>query len=388
MTLHRPLTLALAVAVTATSGCAAIQRRLHLGQYARQTQARPVASLDSAGSANSAVDGYYDAAAKAILRRDYADALDLLQEARAHKADDVRVLNAFGVIYDKLGRYDLSSRYYAQARALDPGSAIIANNMAYSLVMQQRSSAQTQPLLTALAVEPDPIFRVASSLRTRPVDVGLQITGPGAAEAVAARGVAPLLIAAAPPPLLQRVSFTNRTPAVGPVGLAPSLVAAAVAPPPPAKPRLIAVAPGVMRLEAGGPTGAVSIPARGAPIMLARGGPLPAHSGLMLTGHPLTIVDASGSSDGAQRVRQTLAGRGWTIQIASTAPRTSQTVIRYDRDNLPIAQGLARSLPMPVRLAECMDACSGVRLIVGADAVAFNLKATVHHADRRRTAHA
>ena len=29
--------------------------------------------------------------------------------------DDIRVLNAFGVVYDKLGRFDLSARYYDEA---------------------------------------------------------------------------------------------------------------------------------------------------------------------------------------------------------------------------------------------------------------------------------
>lgn len=89
-------------------------------------------------------DGYYAAARSAIERRDYAAALDLLQTAQEGKSDDVRVLNAFGVVYDKLGRFDLSQRYYAQARALDPSSTILANNLAYSAVMQGRMAAPAQ----------------------------------------------------------------------------------------------------------------------------------------------------------------------------------------------------------------------------------------------------
>jgi Flp pilus assembly protein TadD len=85
-------------------------------------------------------DADYAGAVSAIHRRDYAGALDFLQAGRLRKADDVRVLNAFGVVYDKLGRFDLSERYYLQALAIDPASAIVAGNLAYSLALQGRSA--------------------------------------------------------------------------------------------------------------------------------------------------------------------------------------------------------------------------------------------------------
>lgn len=95
------------------------------------------------GADLSTVDGgYYADAIAALNVRDYARALDLLQMARAKKPDDVRVFNAFGVVYDKLGRFDLSARYYAQAKALDPGSVIVARNLAYSARLQQQATAQ------------------------------------------------------------------------------------------------------------------------------------------------------------------------------------------------------------------------------------------------------
>jgi Flp pilus assembly protein TadD len=91
--------------------------------------------------------GLYQDAVKAVGQRDYARALDLLQAARARRPDDARVWNAFGVVYDKLGRFDLSPRYYAKAEALDPGSAIVATNRAYSALMQGKGA----PPVTALA---------------------------------------------------------------------------------------------------------------------------------------------------------------------------------------------------------------------------------------------
>jgi tetratricopeptide (TPR) repeat protein len=108
-------------------------------QHAKLVQIRPVKEAASADL--SPDDRYYEAAAAAIIRRDYAEALDDLQAARARKPDDIRVLNAFGVVYDKLGRFDLSARYYAQAKVLDPGSEIVSNNIAYSLAMQSRAGS-------------------------------------------------------------------------------------------------------------------------------------------------------------------------------------------------------------------------------------------------------
>jgi hypothetical protein len=80
--------------------------------------------------------GYYETAVDAIYAQHYALALEYLQAARAVKPDDVRVLTAFGVVYDKMGRFDLSARYYAQAAALDPQSTIVAHDVKYSRTLQ------------------------------------------------------------------------------------------------------------------------------------------------------------------------------------------------------------------------------------------------------------
>jgi hypothetical protein len=98
-------------------------------------------------------DGYYHSAVTAIDARDYARALDFLQAARQRRPDSVPVLNAFGVVYDKLGRFDLSARYYAQARALDPNSPVVQANMAYSAALQGIASA---PIRMAEAASPAP----------------------------------------------------------------------------------------------------------------------------------------------------------------------------------------------------------------------------------------
>jgi hypothetical protein len=83
------------------------------------------------------LDRLYADAVHEIEHRDYASALDLLQMARARKVDDPRVLTAMGVIYDKLGRFDLSDRYYTLAEAADPGSKVVAMDRAYSQRLQR-----------------------------------------------------------------------------------------------------------------------------------------------------------------------------------------------------------------------------------------------------------
>lgn len=119
------------------SGCASLPRLSHW------VTIKPVHSDESREMARS--EGYYAGVVAAIERRDYAQALNLLQVARTRAPNDVRVLNAFGVVYDKLGRFDLSARYYAQARALDAGSPILAANIAYSAILQRRAEAPSLP---------------------------------------------------------------------------------------------------------------------------------------------------------------------------------------------------------------------------------------------------
>src|SRR5258706_7664843 len=123
-----------ALLMLATGACALMPHRTHW------VKATP-AAVALAGPQVATDEAYYQDAARAISRRDYARALELLQAARARKADDARVLNAFGVVYDKLGRFDLSVRYYAQAEVADPNSPIVAQNRAYSAFLLARATA-------------------------------------------------------------------------------------------------------------------------------------------------------------------------------------------------------------------------------------------------------
>ena len=119
--------------------------------------------------------GYYERAVTAINDRRYALALEYLQAARNQKPDDVRVLTAFGVNYDKLGRFDLSARYYGQAGALDPKSWIVAADMDYSRKLQGISASG----LTAVAANAEPNHdqeirpRTVPAVEAAPIPVGV-----------------------------------------------------------------------------------------------------------------------------------------------------------------------------------------------------------------------
>ena len=110
---------------------------------------RPVATQTNPDAPSDL--GYYQNAVDAIGKRDYGLALNFLQAARAKEPNSARVLNAFGVVYDKLGRFDLSARYYEMARAADPQSTIVANNLAYSHVLQQLVNGDITPAQLAAA---------------------------------------------------------------------------------------------------------------------------------------------------------------------------------------------------------------------------------------------
>jgi tetratricopeptide (TPR) repeat protein len=165
------LTACCCLVLPALGGCSVWGRLTGQGQFAGRApldvHVRAVPNPDLAPPDPAAVvNRLYARAADAIRARDYALALDLLQVAAARAPGDVRVLNAQGVVYDELGRFDLSGRYYARALQADPNSAIVANNIAYSARLQGLRASS--PTLQAAAPSPAPVPAGASSLAASP----------------------------------------------------------------------------------------------------------------------------------------------------------------------------------------------------------------------------
>ena len=157
-----------ALAAALLMGAAGCAHLPHSAEWVKVRPISPTAAREGPGS-----NGYYTGAVAAISRRDYAAALDLLQAARARDPRDVRVLNAFGVVYDKLGRFDLSARYYAEGRALAPDSPILASNLAYSAALEQRAEAHADDVpaqapvlaLAPVIATPRPLIGMPGAIR-------------------------------------------------------------------------------------------------------------------------------------------------------------------------------------------------------------------------------
>jgi len=269
-----------------------------LFQGGQSRQAPPGTRIVQAGLKPSI--GYYESAVAAVNARRYALALEYLQTARAQNPNDVRVLTAFGVVYDKLGRFDLSARFYTQAAALDPQSKIVAADLDYSRRLQGFAASDSAPRIVA--------------------------TAPPLAEQVQGRAIAelPQLPAATMPAARVMVASASSQRTV----TRPEVAA-----------RLRAKVDASQRVKS-----------------------------VFLTGHPLTIVDASGQRDGGKPVRSYLSGLGWSLAKGEDPkmPTRTQTVIVYREPMIAVAKALARTLSLPMRLTVSNDV-QGLQLVLGGD---------------------
>lgn len=181
------------------AGCSTLgghlARLFHVEQPAK-LEVRAVAANDQAQEVArrpSLIDRLYGQARYKIELRDYADALDLLQLARDGAPDDARVLNAMGVVYDKIGRLDLSKRYYEMALAQEPGSPVVLANMRYSDLLASRFAA-----VETARVAPAAQVAVVAPLQAPP-PVQLALAAPPASREPVRTAEGAIVLAAAPP---------------------------------------------------------------------------------------------------------------------------------------------------------------------------------------------
>ena len=134
-TIRRSSILCLTLSAASLTACAS----LFGGE---EVKVRPISNMS--GLTSEPRDPLYESAVTAINERDYAKALDYLQEAKSKNPRNIKALNALGVVYDKLGRFDLSARYYAQAREIDPASRVVVANLDYSRALQGLMASNKQ----------------------------------------------------------------------------------------------------------------------------------------------------------------------------------------------------------------------------------------------------
>ena len=93
----------------------------------------------------------YQAGRALLAANDVTGAIAAFRQALVDDPKSVDALNSLGVCYDRLGRFDISRGYYDTALALAPGSALVLNNLGYSLYLQGAYDAAIPVLQRAAA---------------------------------------------------------------------------------------------------------------------------------------------------------------------------------------------------------------------------------------------
>lgn len=78
-------------------------------------------------------------------------AIDAFRRAARARPDSIDALNGLAVAYDRIGRYDLSRRYYEAALGREPTSAMLLHNFGYSLALQGKREEGRALIEKALA---------------------------------------------------------------------------------------------------------------------------------------------------------------------------------------------------------------------------------------------
>lgn len=77
-------------------------------------------------------DKVFDAGKRQLTADNLGLAVNLFRQANFLRPNDIRILNALAVVYDRMGRTDLSEHYFLRALALNGSSPQTLNNIGYS----------------------------------------------------------------------------------------------------------------------------------------------------------------------------------------------------------------------------------------------------------------
>lgn len=262
-------------------------------------------------------DEAYAEAKRQLERGNIGLAIDGFRKAVRRSPESVDAMNGLAVAYDRLGRFDLSRRFYELALAAQPTNAKVRNNLAVSLRMQGRSEE-------------------AAALRA-------EITG------------APVAIATAPLP-------AREPPAVVRDG-----------------PRLERLSTQEIALVTiGGPSREIQImlddpaPRTPAPRAPAPRMAVPVAANITAKPSSLLVMNAVGRRGQAKRLRHYLAGVGWReVAVGDSKRRLVRSVILFPRGERASAEHLAGTLPFRPRMAESTRTARLI-LVLGRNATAFD----------------
>lgn len=115
--------------------------------HARPPQVEGIRAVES--QAPRPAGDPYQAGRSLLAAGDAAGAIAAFRDTLIAAPQSIDALNGIAVAYDRLGRYDISRTYYDAALAIDPGSALVANNLGYSLYLQGDAAGALAPLKRA-----------------------------------------------------------------------------------------------------------------------------------------------------------------------------------------------------------------------------------------------
>lgn len=270
--------------------------------------------------------GHYGLAADYYLKRYQKDPLD------------TKAINGLAVAYDKIGRFDLSRRFYKEALKADPQDKVALNNFGYSMLLQNKPH-EAEALLTR------------SEIKTQNLMLAQKAT-----KALAER------IVEKPKPLLLRVNRGVQKLILKPNAQFIQAAIKADVDPALAAPVLSKRRPTVVRI----------ITKKVQPVMMAAVKQRPA--ALHLASASLEVSNGAGVSGMAARMRGFLNKKDVTVQRLTNAGHfgIEQTVLFYKASERDAAQTLAAELPFAVKLVQRQDLRTDLRLRLGLDAQQFD----------------
>ncbi len=277
---------------------------------------------------------------------------------------DMGALKGAAIAYDKLGRFDLSSKYYQRALKLDPDNAVTLNNYGYSLILQGKLD-DAIPYLQAAKVAD---IERSEEAKPSPAESNLRL-----AMAVVGATEKPKIVAVGPEirPLIARetarlrqlvthvsAEFIAQAKAAQ---IKPELII-------PARSRMIR-AP-VIRLS----TRTKAIKSRQFAKFVSSRDTVKAEPILVKhASYRLEVSNGAGINGMARRMRAYLEQTPESAALTNAAHYGfATTVISYRGEFRQAAEELAAGLPFPVTLDRDDGLRRDVRLRLGADAISFD----------------
>ena len=342
------------ISVPVLAGCA--------GQGFAELDVRPVAPQGyGAADGNGSL---YDLGKRQLAAGNAGLAIDAFRRALRADPTSIDSLNGLGVAYDRIGRFDLSRRYYEEALGLNPNSAMILHNLGYSLALQGRG-AEGQELMARAAAANDAV--VTTKARQNLAELG------GGQPTVSNEATASTAMHAAR-------RWIERTSA---------FVQTLVTDADPSAPANVQIEPRLRKVHVGEEDRLPKTVATGVALSTAEA--VSEMAGIKdevvtaaatesgPTGS-LHVVNAVGRSRMATRLGGYLERHG--VEVAGLRNGTTWNValseIRFDEADRPAAVAIARLLPFAVSLRPRNQAAAGVQLILGRNALGFDDRLLQH----------